>query len=78
VMEEPHAVRWARRKVRGEYEWTRWHYTVDSSMTVCGLPIRLGNEQGTFLPETDDAERTDCCRCKTIYCRVVGDSPHGS
>lgn len=60
----PHAVRWARRTVRNEYEWTRWHWTKDTLLTLCDVPIALANEGGTFLPDTDDdINVVDCKRC---------------
>ena len=58
---EPHAVRWALRKVRGEMDYTRWHYARNSSWTLCGHTIRLAVE--TFLPETQELDRVDCGQC---------------
>jgi hypothetical protein len=60
----PHAVRWARRAVRNEMEYTGWHWTNDAQFTACGRPIPLGLD-GTFVPETDDApERVTCRQCQ--------------
>lgn len=62
IMEmEPHAVRWALRKVRNELDYTRWHYARNADWTLCGHVIRLAVE--TFLPETDEVERVDCRQC---------------
>ena len=63
----PHAVRWARRKVRNEYQWTKWHWTENSMMTLCQVPISLAHEGGTFLPDTDDdIDTVDCHNCLLI------------
>ncbi len=58
---EPHAVRWASRRVRGELQFTKWHYTDNASFTACELPILLA--VATLLPETEDVEYVDCKRC---------------
>lgn len=64
-MVEPHAVRWARRKVRNEYDWTRWHWTTDANFTLCKRVIRLAYDEGTCLPETsDDPVDVDCRSCR--------------
>lgn len=63
---EPHAVRWYRRVLRGQMreDWTRWHWTENASFTVCGVPIPIGIDGGSFLPETDDDLRVvDCKHC---------------
>ena len=66
-MDDPHAVRWATSKGMFDYNWTKWHYTVDSNKTLCGRIIRLANEKGTFLPETNMCEDiVDCKYCKFI------------
>jgi hypothetical protein len=62
-MAKGHAVRWARRKVRGELQYGRWHATSDGRYTACNWSIPLGLP-GTFLPETDeDLSRVDCTFC---------------
>jgi hypothetical protein len=58
---EPHAVRWALRMVRGERQYTRWHYTRSAGWTLCGHVIRLAVE--TFPPETNEPDRVDCRQC---------------
>jgi hypothetical protein len=66
---EPHATRWAGRRLKRMFawDWTKWHATEDASMTLCGLPIRLAIEGGTFLPETDDGfEKVDCKKCLKV------------
>lgn len=65
-MTEPHAVRWSRREVRHELEYSKWHWTLDAQQTLCRIPIPLGLA-GTFLPDTDDEiERIDCRKCLRI------------
>lgn len=60
---DPHAVRWTLRKVGGEHQYTKWHWTDDAVVTVCGVIIRFGEIQ--IFPETDDdIERVDCKHCK--------------
>lgn len=61
-MEEPHAVRWARRTVRHEWEYSRWHWTQDAHLTLCGRIIPIAMITGTFLPETDSEEEMVNCR----------------
>jgi hypothetical protein len=63
-MTTPHAVRWARRIVGKEFDYTRWHLTRDASFTVCGRPIKLTFDNGTSLPESnDDLARVTCKAC---------------
>jgi len=65
-MSDPHAVRWATRELKRlmDLDYTKWHYTNDASFTVCGLSIPVGNDNGTFLPETDDeVSRVNCKKC---------------
>ncbi len=57
VETEPHAVRWARRKVRYDYDWTRWHYTVDASFTACGTAINARRLSGSTQSGTEAAAR---------------------
>lgn len=64
---EPHAVRWATRRVRNERQYTAWHYTEDASFTACGLPIMLAVE--TILPEVEEVEYVTCRRCLAILKR---------
>ena len=58
---EPHAVRWARRRVFNEYDYTKWHFTDNGNFTACGAPILLA--VATCLPETDEVDRVDCKHC---------------
>jgi hypothetical protein len=59
-----HAVRWSRRKSLGEQIWTKWHITIDASHTLCNQIIPIGlADPGTFLPETDDIDRSNCKLC---------------
>jgi hypothetical protein len=62
---DPHAVRWATSKGLLDYNFTKWHWTNDCSKTLCGRRIRLANEKGTCLPETDDSQETVTCK----YCK---------
>jgi predicted RNA-binding Zn-ribbon protein involved in translation (DUF1610 family) len=66
---EPHAVRWASRKVRNELDYTRWHYTDNGNFTACERPILLA--VATLLPETDDTEKVDCHNCLRKLLRKV-------
>jgi len=65
-----HAVRWARRYLKRAftYDWTRWHATEDSNLTLCGVAIPIAMAGGTFFPETDDELlfRLDCKRCMAV------------
>lgn len=65
VRRKMEGVRWARRILHREMslDYTKWHATEDYSFTFCRIPIPLALE-GTFLPETDDADRIDCLNCK--------------
>lgn len=65
--EDLHAVRWATRtqgrKPFDEPRWTKWHASVDSCKTLCGLVIIIATE-AAFTPDTDDEmSRVDCPRC---------------
>lgn len=64
---EPHAVRWATSKNRFRPDglaWGKWHWTVDASLTLCGVPIVIGSERGSFLPNTDERiEKVNCKKC---------------
>lgn len=61
---KPHAVRWARRKVKNEMDYTRWHWTTDARFTICGTPIPVGLK-GTLLPELcEQSDVVDCKRCE--------------
>jgi hypothetical protein len=63
-MGNAHAVRWARRKVCGVLDYTRWHWTEDGRFTLCHWSIPLGVPV-TFLPEThEDVAIVDCTQCK--------------
>lgn len=64
-MGDPHAVRWASSKGLLDYNWTKWHWTTNSNSTLCGRLIRLANNSGSFLPETDDLQdKVTCKRCR--------------
>lgn len=57
------AVRWARREVRREPEWSKWHWSEDGDHTLCGHPVLLMGE-AAMLPDTDDdPDRVDCVHC---------------
>lgn len=60
----PHAVRWARRELRRmvDMDWTRWHYSSDSTWTACGVIVGIGLA-GTAVPETANVSKVDCKRC---------------
>lgn len=66
---EPHAVRWTRRMVFNEYDYTRWHYTQDASWTVCGISIPVGIGP-KILPETSEVEDVDCDNCLRIMLKL--------
>ena len=53
---EPHAVRWAQREILGRYEmqYSKWHWTLDASLTLCNRPIQLIADGPALLPETHD------------------------
>lgn len=72
---EEYAVRWPQRYHSGLFSvvWTKWHWTNDSSMTLCGYPIRIGAcDNCPLFPETDDeVERVDCFFCKRKLSRLV-------
>lgn len=59
------AVRWATRYLHRDMrlDYSKWHATDDRDFTFCRIPIPLALE-GTFLPETEDADRIDCLNCK--------------
>jgi len=62
---EAHACRWATQSSRilGMH-WGKWHWTEDAMQTICGFPVRIANERGSFLPDTDDdPKRVDCKNC---------------
>ena len=64
---EAHAVRWAHRKIMGEWDWVKWHWTEDASFTLCGQPVRVALPNGTFLPDTNDDQRKVTCKhCKRL------------
>lgn len=68
VMDEPHAVRWARRELKRlmMLDYTKWHWTEDGVFTICGVLIPIGLDlPGTCFPECYDwFEIVDCERCK--------------
>lgn len=67
LLSSPHAVRWSLYKIMGgmDIQYSKWHWTTDANMTLCGRQIRLINDKcGTVLPETDDEMKTvDCKYC---------------
>lgn len=68
-MSAPHAVRWAKRRLLLGLEWTRWHYTTDSNLTLCNRPIPVITA-AALLPEADDdVHRVDCARCLGLLAR---------
>lgn len=63
----PHAVRWAQREIRRRFytEYSRWHWTTDATLTLCGRRIQLISNGQSMLPESiDDASFVDCKQCK--------------
>ena len=62
-MKDGHALRWARRKIRNEYDYSKWHYTTDAFTTLCNKIIPIALQYGTFFPETDDIDCVDCKKC---------------
>jgi len=64
--DDPHAVRWYNRKDKyNNPQWTKWHYTEDSTKTACGRYIGMAISGGSFLPDTDDnLDRINCQQCK--------------
>jgi hypothetical protein len=62
VFELPNAVRWARRKIRNELDYTKWHGTKDCNRTLCGIVIPVGIL--TLFPEEEDIDKVDCFYCK--------------
>lgn len=63
----PHAVRWAQRYIAHAFtmQYSKWHWTNDSSMTLCGRPIQIINEAAAMLPETrDDKKKVTCRQCR--------------
>ncbi len=58
---EGQAVRWAARDVRGEPDWTRWHWVDEGEVTVCGRRLTTVSGRMAF---SGRAERVDCKRCR--------------
>ena len=59
-----HAVRWGKRVVRGDTEYTLWHASGVGGQTLCHRPIQLMSEAWPFLPETEeDLDYIDCIVC---------------
>lgn len=74
-----HAVRWWRRCVRGDPDWTRWHLSRNADVTLCGQRIPLAIQGGSFLPETDeDPARATCRRCRRVHETAERSGPTGS
>ena len=66
---DSHAVRWATNEAEVMYlkKYTKWHYTLDATFTICGRLIVVGGNGGRFLPETDDeVSRVDCKQCLRV------------
>ncbi len=66
---EPHAVRWAQRKIRSRHEtlFSKWHWTTDAESTICGRPIQLIADGPAMLPEANnDRSKVTCKRCRSI------------
>ena len=62
-----HAVRWAKRIVRADVQFSRWHITNDAHQTLCHLSIPLISETEPSMPETsDNLAVADCKQCKRI------------
>lgn len=63
----PHAVRWSRHTLVRELntpQYTKWHWTEDGDFTICGRPIPIGIDGGTFCPDIDDnLLRVTCKQC---------------
>ena len=65
----PHAVRWAQREIFGRFEmqYSKWHWTIDASMTLCNRSIQLIADGPALLPETrDDANAVTCAKCRKL------------
>jgi hypothetical protein len=80
---EPHAVRWAQRDIRSRFEteYSKWHWTLDASWTLCGRQIQLIADGPAMLPDThDDPEHVTCRRCVALLAattnndQLLGDS----
>jgi len=51
------------RRPFNEPDWTQWHASADSCVTLCGLIIVIATE-AAFMPDTDDdMARVRCHRC---------------
>lgn len=58
----PRSVRWAKREVHGDVQWTRWHYTEGNGLfTACGMPVQIFTADGS--PQFSDLADVDCLRC---------------
>ena len=65
-----HAVRWATRTLKRMFsvEYTKWHWTIDARLTLCGRPIVIFRVEDAVFPDTyDDPDRIECERCKKLY-----------
>ena len=65
----PHAVRWAKRDIpsRHETEYSKWHWTINASVTICGRPIQLIADGPATPPEThDDPSKVTCACCRSL------------
>lgn len=74
----PHAVRWAQRKIQSRFtiQYSKWHWTLDASTTLCGRMITLISDGIGMLPEArDEMDRVTCSRCLKIL-RESGEIPH--
>jgi len=67
---DSYAVRWAQRYYRryslpDRVQWTKWHWTDDSNVTLCGHQIILLRDNCPMLPQTsDDAGQVECVHCR--------------
>lgn len=65
----PHAVRWAQREIFSKFEmqYSKWHWTTDANITICGRSIQLIADGPALLPETDDDHnKVTCSRCRAL------------
>ena len=47
------------------FDFTRWHWTLDANITLCGRLIIIGRDNVPLFPETDDlSDVVDCKICR--------------
>ena len=63
---QPYAVRWIiGKRALNIAVYTKWHYTIDASFTICNRSILLMDEFNYKLPDTsDDLSVVDCKFCR--------------